>query len=251
LPAVAGWKPASLALAFFVAAMSLFGILQTSATSLNAATLGLQLTGNNIANSNDPTYLRERLIQSAQVGGRQGNLVLGIGVKVDGIQQVVDKFLDERLRGASSDVASSEAQSDVYNKLESALNALGDNNLNSSLTNFFGSLQDVLNQPEDVSVRNIAVQKGQTLTQAIGRLDGQVRALSETTNNQVVGLASDVNNLLSDIAKLNVQIVLAEDGGNTHSDAGGLRDRRGRSFQAFRNCRRTNDRAAGGRRGCV
>src|SRR5438477_11886733 len=91
----------------FVAAMSLFGILQTSATSLNTASLGLQVTGNNIANSNDPAYLRERLIQSAQIGGKQGNLLLGIGVKVDGIQQVVDKFLDERLRSATSDVASS------------------------------------------------------------------------------------------------------------------------------------------------
>src|SRR5438477_12563711 len=106
------------------------------------------------------------------------------------------------------------------------LNALGDNNLDTSLTTFFGSLQDVLNQPGDVSVRNIAVQKGQTLTQAIGRLDGQVRALHDTTNDQVVGLASDVNNILSDIAKLNVQIVLAEDGGSSHSDAVGLRDRR-------------------------
>src|SRR5438067_2160855 len=206
--------------------MSLFGILQTSATSLDAASLGLQVTGNNIANSNDPAYIRERLIQSAQIGGRQGNLVLGTGVKVDGIQQVVDKFLDERLRSATSDVASSDAQADAYSKLESALNALGDNNLSSSMTNFFGSLQDVLNQPEDVSVRNIAVQKGQTLTQAIGRLDGQVRALHDTTNNQIIGLASDFNNLLADVARLNVQIVQAELGGNSHSDAVGLRDKR-------------------------
>jgi flagellar hook-associated protein 1 len=130
--------------------MSLFGILQNSATSLNAASLGLQLTGNNIANSNDPDYIRERLIQSPQVGGRQGNLYLGAGVKVDGIQQVVDKFLDERVRSATSDVASSDAQADAYSKLEAALNALGDNNLSSSMTNFFGSLQDVLNQPQNV-----------------------------------------------------------------------------------------------------
>src|SRR5262245_45611691 len=134
--------------------MSLFGILQTSATSLDAASLGLQVTGNNIANSNDRGYIRQRLIQSPQIGAQQGNLILGMGVRVDGIQQVVDKFLDERMRAASSDVASSEAQSDAYTKLESALNALGDNNLSSSLTTFFGSLQDVLNQPEDVSVRD-------------------------------------------------------------------------------------------------
>jgi len=206
--------------------MGLFGILQTSATSLDAASLGLQVTGNNIANANDPDYIRQRLIQSPQIGAKQGNLLLGIGVKVDGIQQVVDKFLDERLRGATSDVASSDAQADAYSKLEGALNALGDNNLSTSLTTFFGSLQDVLNQPESSSVRNIAVQKAQTLTQTIGRVDSQVRGIHQSTNDQIVSLASDINDLLADVAKLNLQIVQAESGGAVHSDAVGLRDRR-------------------------
>jgi flagellar hook-associated protein 1 len=206
--------------------MSLFGILQISRNALSAASLGLQVTGNNIANANTPDYIRQRLIQSPQEGGRRGDLILGLGVKVEGVQQVIDKFLGERLRSATSDVASSDAQADAYSKLEAAMNELGDQSLSTSLTTFFGGLHDVLNQPESVSVRNIALQKGQALADSIQRLDGKVKSIHETTNNQIIGLADDINDLLEEIANLNVQIAITEGGGTSKSSAVGLRDRR-------------------------
>ncbi|HEY2415665.1 MAG TPA: flagellar hook-associated protein FlgK [Pirellulaceae bacterium] len=206
--------------------MSLFGTIQIASNSLNAAQLGLQVTGNNIANANTPDYIRQRLIEQPAVTARQGDLLLGLGVQVTGVQQVIDKFLDERARGAASDVASSGAQAGVYTQLESAINELGDQDLSTQLTGFFGSLQDVLNQPDSVAARNVAVQKGQSLTDAIQRLDGQVRSIHNTVNQEIVGTASDINNLLTDVAKLNLQIVQLEGGGTSGSDAVGLRDRR-------------------------
>lgn len=206
--------------------MSLFGTIQIASNSLNAAQLGLQVTGNNIANANTPDYIRQRLIEQPAVTARQGDLLLGLGVKVTGVQQVIDKFLDERARNAASDVASSGTQAGIYTQLESAINELGDQDLSTQLTGFFGSLQDVLNQPDSVAARNVAVQKGQSLTNAIQRLDGQVRSIHNTVNQEIVGTASDLNNLLTDVAKLNVQIVQLEGGGTSGSDAVGLRDRR-------------------------
>jgi len=206
--------------------MSLFGTIQIASNSLNAASLGLQVTGNNIANANTPGYIRQRLVQSPAPASRQGSVLLGLGVQVDGVQQVIDKFLAERTRGAASDVASSEAQADVYSKLETAINELGDKDLSTSLSSFFGSLQDVLNQPESIAVRNVAVQKAQTLAGGIQRLDSQVRSISTSVNQQIAGMATDINSLLKDIAKLNVQIVQLEGGGTSGSDAVGLRDQR-------------------------
>src|SRR3954451_17366772 len=165
--------------------MSLFGTIQISSNSLNAASLGLQVTGNNIANANTPGYIRQRLVQTPAPASRQGGLLLGLGVQVDGVQQVIDKFLAERVRGAASDVANSEAQADVYSKLETAINELGDNDLSTQLSSFFGSLQDVQNQPESTAVRNVAVQKAQSLTTAIRRLDSQVRGISDSVNKQI------------------------------------------------------------------
>src|SRR5437868_5594370 len=205
--------------------MSLLGMIQLSSNALNAASLGLQVTGNNIANANTPDYIRQRLVQSTQPGYPLGGLVVGLGVRIDGVQQVIDKFLDERMRSATSDVANSDAQADAYSKLEAVINELGDNDLSTSLTSFFGSLQDVLNQPESTAIRNVAVQRAQSLTQSIQRLDSQTRQLHQDFNQQVVSTADDINGFLKDIAQLNVRIAALE-GSVSKSDAVGLRDQR-------------------------
>jgi flagellar hook-associated protein 1 len=207
--------------------MSLLGTLGISANALNAASLGLQVTGNNIANANTPDYIRQRLLQSPQLPQQAGGLLIGLGVKVDGVGQIIDKFLQERLRNATSDLAGSVAQESAYAQLESVINELGDNDLSTSLTSFFSSIHDVQNQPESTSVRNIAVQRGRGLADNFRRLDQQVRSLHRDVNQRIISAADDINGLLKDIADLNEQILEAEGGRVLPSDAVGLRDRRG------------------------
>lgn len=206
--------------------MTLLGTLQTASNAIQAASLGLQVTGNNIANANNPDYIRQRLVQNPAPAVPRGTLLLGLGTKVEGVVQVLDQFLADRLRAAGSDVARSQAQADAYSRLEAVVNELGENDLSSALTAFFGSLNDVLNQPESTSVRNIAVQKGQALADLLHRMDSQVRDLHQDLDRQIAGQADEINRLLREIAKLNVQIVQAEGGSVSPSDAVGLRDRR-------------------------
>jgi flagellar hook-associated protein 1 len=211
-------------------AMTLFSTIGLSANALNVASLGLQVTGNNIANANTPGYIRQRLLQVPAPTYQYGGLLLGLGVEAQGVVQVIDKFLAERMRQASSDLASGETQESTYTQLESLINELGDNDLSTSLTSFFNSIQDVLNQPESTSVRNVAVQQGRALTESIRRLDQQVRSLHQDVDQQIAGTADEINSLLSEIADLNVKIVEAEGGSVSPSDAVGLRDRRGQAL---------------------
>ncbi len=206
--------------------MSLFSTLQISNNALIAAQLGLQVVGNNIANANTPGYVRQDLLLQPAPTQRYGKLLVGTGVEVAGIIQRSDALLQERLRSATSDLASSEAQQDVYSQLETLMGELGDSDLSSSLTSFFGSLNDILNQPESVSVRNLAVLQGQTLATDINQLDSRVRTLRSDANTRVVAIAEDINSLTQQIARLNVQILTAEGGNPSASDAVGLRDQR-------------------------
>jgi len=206
--------------------MTLLGTIGLSSNALTVASLGLQVTGNNIANANTPGYIRQRLLQKAGPTYHYGGLLLGTGVQVEGIVQVIDKFLAERMRNATSDLAGTEAQADAYAGLEAIINELGDSDLSSSLTAFFGSIHDVLNQPESLSVRNIALLEGQALAESIRRIDGQVRDLHQVVNTKIAGMATEINDLLSEVAKLNIQIVESEGGSVSPSDAVGLRDRR-------------------------
>src|SRR5436853_6801851 len=104
--------------------MSLFGSIQLAGNTLQAQQIGLQVVGQNIANANTPGYSREDVTLTSAPTQQLGNLLLGTGVQVEGITQKVDAFLEQRLRAASSDTASSQAQTDAYSQLESILGAL-------------------------------------------------------------------------------------------------------------------------------
>ena len=207
--------------------MTLFSTIQLSANALQAAQLGLQVTSNNIANANTPGYIRQRLAQTPSVPQRYGNLVLGLGVDIEGVVQVVDRFLQERLRTAESDVASGEMQESVYAQLEGLIGELGDTDLSTALTDFFASIHEILNQPESTSVRNLAVLQGRSLTDDIRRLYDDVQQVRKDVDSRVVAAADEINSLLAEIADLNEQIVTMEGGDTSASDAVGLRDRRG------------------------
>lgn len=211
--------------------MSLFSSIQLANNALMATQLGIQVTGNNIANANTPGYIRQNIVLSPAPTQRQGDLLLGLGVDVTAVIQQTDKFLEERLRGAVSDLQNGEAQEQTYTQLETILGELSDTDLSTSLSNFFGSINDILNQPESIPVRNLAVLQGRTLATDIQRLDARVREIRSDANDRIIEAATDINRLTGEIAKLNKQIMAAEGGAVSKSDAVGLRDQRGLALQ--------------------
>jgi flagellar hook-associated protein 1 FlgK len=101
------------------------------------------------------------------------------------------------------------------------------------MDNFFASIQDVLNQPGDASVRNLAALAGQTLTQNINQTAAQARTLRASVNTDVSNMASSINALTSQIGALNLQIENATGGGKSASDAIGLNDQRLQALQSL------------------
>jgi flagellar hook-associated protein 1 FlgK len=207
--------------------MSLIGSLQIASNALFAQQVGLQVAANNIANANTEGYIRQRTVLTPGPTQKIGKLPLGLGVKVDSIIQVVDKFVQERLLSANSDLLSFQTQERAHLELEVIVGELSDTDLSSSLNNFFGSINDVVNQPGDISLRRLAVLEGVTLTDDIRRLDNRVRDLRTNINREVIATADDINRLSNEIAALNIKIVVVEEGGANASDAVGLRDQRG------------------------
>ena len=215
--------------------MSLLGTLQISSNSLFAQQVGLQVVANNIANANTPGYIKQRAVFTPAPTQFIRGLTLGLGVEVDAILQNVDRFLQDRLRAANSDLVNSETQKRAFLELEVIVGELSDTDLSTSLTNFFGSIHDVVNQPGNVSIRRLAVLEGATLTNDIRRLDGRIGELRTGLNRQVFNAADDINRLTDEIAKLNVKIVIVESDQSRASEAVGLRDQRGVALEKLAN----------------
>jgi flagellar hook-associated protein 1 len=206
--------------------MSLFSALQLGSNSLQAQQIGLQVAGQNIANANTPGYIREEVVYTPAPTQRYGGLLMGLGVEVTAIVQKIDKFLEERLRGASSDRAGNEIREQAYLQLEAVVGELSDTDLSTAIDDFIASIHEVLNQPDSVSIRNLSVLQGETLAGHLQRLNDRVLSIRNDINEQIGDHAADINRLTDTIAKLNIKIAATEGGDTTASDAVGLRDQR-------------------------
>lgn len=213
--------------------MSLSSSITLAANALQAQQIGMQVVGQNIANANTPGYIREEVVYTPAPTQKLGKLLLGLGVQVDGIVQKIDHFLEDRLRGATSDRASSSAQQETYLQLEGLIGELSDTDLSSSLNNFLASISEILTQPESVSVRNLAVLQGRTLTADIQRLDSRARQIRSDVNDRVIAIGDDINRLVEEIRTLNIRIAQIEGGDGSSSDAVGLRDQRQKALTSL------------------
>lgn len=206
--------------------MSLFSSIRMAANAMQANQIGLQVVGQNIANANTPGYIREEMVLTPAPAQRMGNLLLGSGVSVEAVVQKIDLFLEDRLRGSVSARFGAGTEEAAYTQLESLINALGDTSIGAYLTQFASSISDILNHPESVSTRNMAVLQAGALTKEINNLATGANGLRTDVNNRVINMAGDINRLVEDIRVLNTRIADTEGGNTSNSDAVGLRDQR-------------------------
>jgi len=206
--------------------MSLFGSIRLGANALRVNQLALHVVGQNISNVGTPGYIREEAVLTPAPTERRGGVLLGMGVQMDAVVQKLDRFLEGRLRDAVSDRADVEARENAYTRLESVLSELGDADLSTALGKFFSSIAEILNQPEDLALRNLAVLNGGALATEIRGIERRVRQLRSEVTDRIIDTGDRINRLLEKIRTLNVRIVGTEAGDVSNSDAVGLRDQR-------------------------
>jgi flagellar hook-associated protein 1 FlgK len=207
--------------------MSLFGSIQMAGNTLQAMDVALQVVNQNISNANTTGYIREEAVLQTAGTQQSGNLLLGTGVEVTAVVQKIDKYLEERIRGTTSDSSYADTLKSNYTQLEGVLNALSNSNdLSTAMNTFFSSISDILNSPDDVTVRNKAVSNGQTLADDITSMFQQVKSLRSDVNDQIKGMANSINQLTDKIGKLNAQISQMQSSTSSNSDAVGLTDQR-------------------------
>lgn len=203
--------------------MSLNGALATASRSLQLFSLGIQVSGNNIANASSPGYVRDELRTVPSPGYQTGGVILGTGALADGVHQQLDAFLESRIHGANSDASAAEQITSAYTQLQQVLQELGDQDLSTGLNTFLNAIQTVADQPENPSVRSALISQGENLSRQIQSLRGRVVDLKDSANSQLKSLVSEANSLIVKVADLNPKIARLEANGLNHNDASSLR----------------------------
>ena len=211
--------------------MSLFGTINNSVSALQTAQIGLQAVGNNIANANTDGYIRQRLIQTTPAPYRLGNVIIGQGVRAQGIVQQVDQALLERMWEAGSDLAAGSLRGQTLAEVETLLNDLNDGGLSDDLDKLNNALHDLSAEPNDPALRQFVLLTAESLATEINRTYVGARDYQTELDANLNGVVDRINSLSNKIADLNLRITVLEGGNTLQSDATGLRDERYRTLE--------------------
>ena len=204
--------------------MTLFSALYVGQTGVNTSQLALRIVGNNIANASTEGYVRQKLNVSPLSVTQYGTLNIGSGVNAISTTQQVNRYLSERARDALGTQSAADAQAGLFQRVEGIFNELSDGDVSSQLDAFFKSVQDIANNPTDVSLRAVAVQQGQSVASLISGISQQLDGVGNDVTAQIKASADQINNIVLSVNDLNTKIATAEAGNG--SDAGDLRDQR-------------------------
>jgi flagellar hook-associated protein 1 len=215
----------------------LFSNLNQSVKAITAHSRALEIAGKNLANVNNPTYARQRVIYGDRgtVWTPQG--AQSLGLEALGVQQLRSSLLDRQVMREISLKASFEAEQQGYqraqaglgqgiDRTESAGSATGSSakGLGPALDEFFNAFQSLAASPTDTGERQALMQKAAILVDRFHLADERLAQVQSDLDAQVNGDVEEVNRLLSSIAELNSQIGRFEAG--SPGSAVDLRDQR-------------------------
>lgn len=216
----------------------LFGALSAAVQALDAHSTSVQIAGKNLANVNNASYARQRVVY-----GDRGTVATPLGAQSLGleakqIQQLRDFLLDRQVVRETSLLSSYQAEQTAYQNAQAGLgqsiDQSGETNSNSysgngsgiseAVTNFFNSFQSLAARPTDPGERQTLLQNAQIMTDRMQVTDSRLAQLQSDLTTQVTNDVSDANTILTKIANLNAEIGRYEI--NQPGSAVDLRDQR-------------------------
>lgn len=194
---------------------STFAGFTTAQLGMAASQRALDVTGQNITNINTPGYTRQRLdiaslnTQKGDYYNSKSNIKVGFGVEMTGISQLRDPFLDAQYRSQISKLGTSDAHAAGFELLtpifdEATMSGVREAFISlTSALNTLSTPAGIANDENDAMVRS----KMQILLNLFR--ENSVR-LEDVRENVQTGFATtdvgDLNQLLDNIANLNVSI---------------------------------------------
>jgi flagellar hook-associated protein 1 FlgK len=211
--------------------MSTFSGLSIGLRALETQRKSLDVTGHNIANANNEDYNKQRAVHSASYphtkpGMSTGfsNGQVGTGVEVKTIERVKDQFINGQIFKENQASAYWKEMSQGLEKVEYIINEPSDSGISTSIDEFWNSLQDLSNNPNDTAARNMVRENARTMIDAFQSVDSQLKDYQTSLNENLTNIKDDINNTAERIADLNKQIISVKSTGQNPNDLLDQRD---------------------------
>ncbi|MHC1695468.1 MAG: flagellar hook-associated protein FlgK [Eubacteriales bacterium] len=210
---------------------STFFGLEIALVGIRTAQTGLDITGQNIANTNTEGYSRQVVDQAAVYHSSssyrfsQGlSSKIGQGVTITAISQVRDQFLDARYRKANSEYSTQSAALSVMSDIMGVFDESQTDGLGVMLEDFYTQLQALAGNAGDIEFSGLTRSAAQKVTQTLNQYSKQLQEISKQQISDLSIITSDINGLLEKIEGLNNTIKTEQLQGNISNTALDMRN---------------------------
>jgi len=211
-------------------------LTQLALSGITASQVGLNTTGQNIANAQTPGFSRQSVIQSAAEPTFSGSGYIGTGVNIEGIRRSYSVLLAAHANSASSEASRAASYADGLNQINNIIGN-ADRSASVALSSFFSAVQQVTTSPADAASRQSMLASAQTLAQRFRDLDGSLIEQRNQVNDRVAVTLENINSLARQIGSLNSRIAGETAGGRMPND---LLDQREVALNSLSKLIRTN-----------
>ncbi|MEX2504212.1 MAG: flagellar basal body protein, partial [Egicoccus sp.] len=184
--------------------MSFVG-LYTGLTAVRAAQVGIDVSGNNVANAATPGYTRQRVELVARPTYQAANVRIGTGVDISTIGRLRDGFLDARFRSTVADYAASTVRADLLGRLEQ-LTGEPDEGISSRMGRLWDAAEAWANSPADPATRRQVLGELASLTDTIRSTANAWTALQADVTSRRDTQVGMANKTLESLAVLDQRI---------------------------------------------
>lgn len=186
--------------------MSSFALMNIGARALGASYVGLQTTGNNIANAGVQGYSRQTVNLATAEGQYNAAGFLGRGVDVRSVTRAQDAYLTQEAVTTRSVAAMDDARMSALRRLEEVFPP-GELGIGHASGQFLNAMVDLASRPADDSARQVVLARAAEVADRFATASRRMDAIQADVGAALGDAVLDVNALAQSLALANRKIM--------------------------------------------
>lgn len=175
-------------------------------SGIHAAQNALNIIGNNLANAATEGYHKQEIDLRPARDSYMNGVMVGQGVEFGGLKRQIDNFLESEILRYNSLLSATSREMEAMRIVESGMGELTTTSISESLDNFYSSLYDLSNHPEEVNYRTSVLATAETLSNQFRNLANVVHDLQDSLYAEALGTVEKINEMGEQIAQMNQEI---------------------------------------------
>ncbi|MGF7059779.1 flagellar hook-associated protein FlgK [Brassicibacter mesophilus] len=198
---------------------SSFSGLYIGISGLFASQRSLNTISHNIANGDNPLYVRQQAIHADSRYTRVSlKNYTGSGVDVQQIRQIRDEFLDAKIRKEASQFGYWASKANVFDQVEGIVRELSEDALQGVMNKFWSSWGEVSKEPDSLTKRGLLKEHAIEFVGSVNHMYNQLESLQYNLDTNVKNMVEEINQLTKGISELNTKIMSLEASGISAND---------------------------------